>query len=331
MLSSSETQERLSAIASLQLTRNEPLARHTRFGLGGPARLFADTAEEGAFLEALGVAQASSLPWLVIGLGTNLIVSDEGYPGVVIRFRGAGISRQGQTVSVQAGAVLQDLINYTIGHGLEGLEVMTGIPGNVGAAIYGNAGAYGASMSDRVARVRYFDGEAVRTASREECGFRYRDSLFKQERLAGRPLLIVSAELEFRAGDAEAMRAKADPILAARNAKFPPEMKCAGSIFKNLIVAELPAQARERVPQEIVKGGKVPAAWFLEQAGAKGLSQGGIRVTEYHANTLYNAGDGTAADFCALVRTLKERVHKQFGLQLEEEVQYIGFEPCDLP
>lgn len=331
MLSIEEAQERLSAVQYLQITRNEPLALHTRFGLGGPAALFADTAAEGAFVEGLRIAQSSGLPWLVIGGGTNLIVSDRGYGGLVLRYRGARIAQHRNTVEVQAGAALQDLVDFTIEQWLQGIESMTGIPGATGAAIYGNAGAYGSSISDRVTRVRYFDGDAVREIDHAGCGFRYRDSVFKRRRLEGQAWLILSAELEFPPGDGRAMREKADAILATRNAKYPPDMKCAGSIFKNLIAAELPEAARAAMPESIVKGGKAPAAWFLEQAGAKGMARGGVRVTDYHSNTLYNAGGGTAAEFCALVRTLKGRVREMFGLALEEEVQYIGFDPSELP
>ena len=330
-LQANEAQRRLEAVSSLQVTRNEPLSQHTRFGFGGPASLFADTRCEDAFLEALRIAGSSGLPWLVIGRGTNLIVSDRGFDGLVLRYSGSRISQQGNRIFVQAGAALQELVDCSILHGLQGLESMTGIPGNTGAAIYGNAGAYGASISDRVALVRYFDGEVVRETDHAGCGFRYRDSVFKRRRLEGQAWLILSAELEFPPGDAGAMREKADSILATRNRKYPPEMKCAGSIFKNLILAELPPQAQTVVPPAIVKGGKAPSAWFLEQAGAKGLEQGGVRVTEYHSNTLYNAGGGTAAEFCALVRELKQRVRAMFGIVLEEEVQYIGFDSSELP
>lgn len=331
MHSIDEAQRRLQAVSLLQVTRNEPLSQHTRFGLGGPAALFADTSQEGAFLEALRIAGSSGLPWLVIGCGTNLIVSDRGFDGLVLHYRGDRIAQQGNAVLVQAGAALQQLVDFTIERGLQGIESMTGIPGSTGAAIYGNAGAYGASISDRIARVRYFDGAAVLETDQAGCGFRYRDSVFKRQRMMGRAWLILSAEFEFPAGDAAAMREKADSILAVRNRKYPPEMKCAGSIFKNLMLADLPAQAQAAVPPEVVKGGKVPAAWFLEQAGAKGMTQGGVRVTEYHSNTLFNAGGGTAVEFCALARELKRRVRALFGIVLEEEVQYIGFNPDELP
>lgn len=320
-----EAQQRLARIPLLQVTLNEPLWRHTRFGLGGPAALFATTADEQAFVEAVRAARESGLPWVVIGMGTNLIVADEGFPGIVLRYDGARIEIRGQRAAAQAGAPLQALVDATIEAGLQGYEPMTGIPGNVGAAIYGNAGAYGATIADRLERVRFFDGVQVRETDRAGCGFRYRESEFKRRRLAGQPWLVLEATFSFPRGNAAEMRKKAEEILAIRNRKYPPEMKCAGSIFKNLLWGALPERARGVVPPEIVKGGKVPAAWFLDLAGAKGMAQGGIRVSEDHANTLYNAGGGTAAEFCALVAELKRRVRERFGIALEEEVQYLGF------
>jgi len=320
-----EAQERLLKIPLLQVTLNEPLWRHTRFGLGGAAAVFACTQDEGAFVEAVRRAQESGAAWVVIGMGTNLIVSDAGFPGIVLRYDGARIHIEGQRVRAEAGAALQALVDATIDAGLQGYETMTGIPGNVGAAIYGNAGAYGASISDRLVRVRYFDGSAVRETDRAGCGFRYRESEFKRRRLSGEPWLILSAEFAFPEGNAKEMRKKADDILAIRNRKYPPDLKCAGSIFKNLLWEHLPDEAKAAVPREVIKGGKVPSAWFLERVGAKGLGRGGIRVSDEHANTLYNAGGGTAAEFCELVAELKRRVRERFGIELEEEVQYIGF------
>lgn len=328
MLSLQEAQRRLESVPSLQISRNEPLARHTRFGLGGPASLFVDSEDESAFLDALRLAIASGLPHLVIGLGTNLVVADSGYPGIVLRYRGGAIQADDMLVTVQAGAALQTLVDFTTARGLRGIESMTGIPGNVGAAIYGNAGAYGSSISDVVEHVRYFDGAGVLETDKPGCEFRYRGSIFKQRRLAGQPSLVLSARLRFQPGDAASLQQKASGILDVRNRKFPPEMKCAGSIFKNLILAELPAAARDQVPPDVVKGGKVPSAWFLDQVGARGLSDGGIRVADYHANTIYNAGGGTASQVRALVAELKQRVFARYAIPLEEEVQYIGF---DLP
>ena len=326
MLSIDETLARLSTVPHLQISRNESLSRHTRFELGGPALLFVDTDVEDSFVSALRIVEKGELPWLVIGLGTNLIVSDAGFAGVVLRYRGAAMSADGLKARVQAGAVLQDLVDFTASRGMRGLESMTGIPGNVGAAIYGNAGAYGSSMSDVVAAVRYYTGGQVHETDARGCEFRYRGSVFKQRRLAGEAWLILSAELQFSEGDAAALVAKAGEILAVRNEKYPPTMKCAGSIFKNLHEAELPPTVRAQVPDKVVREGKIPAAWFLEQVGAKDSWEGRIHIAPYHANLIYNAGGATAKELCRMIARLKSAVHARFGIFLEEEVQYVGFE-----
>jgi UDP-N-acetylmuramate dehydrogenase len=219
-----------------------------------------------------------------------------------------------------AGAVLQDLVDFSIAHGLKGLETLSGIPGSVGAAIYGNAGAYGHSISERVVSVRFYDGAQVRVFGNEECKFHYRESVFKRHK----EWIIFSTELRLDAADGPALRQAADEILKIRNEKFPVTMKCAGSIFKNLLLAELPEAAAAEVPASAVREGKVPAAWFLERVGAKGMVRGDIHVAAYHANLIYNAGAGTAADLCALIAELKARVRERFGFELEEEVQYVG-------
>src|SRR5579862_3732646 len=125
-------------------------------------------------------------------------------------------------------------------------------------------------------------------------------------------------------GDAAILRETADKILNTRNKKYPPAMKCAGSIFKNFLLAELPARVAGEIPEKAIIEGKVPSAWFLEQVGAKGMRMGDIHVADYHANLIYNAGSGTASDLVAIISELKQRVDRQWGIPLEEEVQYVG-------
>jgi UDP-N-acetylmuramate dehydrogenase len=221
---------------------------------------------------------------------------------------------------------LQDLVDATIASGLRGLETMTGIPGWVGGAIYGNAGAYGHSIDERVVSVRFFDGshihetQQIREIDNFACEFRYRESIFKRKK----DWVILSATLRLDPANADDLRAASESILKIRNAKYPPTMRCAGSIFKNLMLADLPESARARVPKEVVREGKVPSAYFLEQSGAKGMSRGAIRVADYHANLIYNEGGGTARELLDLIAELKRRVRDQFGIELEEEVQYVG-------
>jgi UDP-N-acetylmuramate dehydrogenase len=306
---------RLSAIPNVQLFVNAPLARYTRFEIGGPARMLANVSAVEALAETLQLAKTNGTPKAVIGGGTNLIADDEGFPGVVVRYVAKNIEIEGTRVRVEAGAVLQDLVDRTIDAGLRGLETMTGIPGWVGGAIYGNAGAYGHSIQECVESVRFFDGSETRELGANELKFTYRTSIFK----SNKDWVVLDAVLKLNPAGAAELRSTAEGILKFRNEKYPPTMKCAGSIFKNLLVAELPAGVT--VPEKLVREGKVPSAYFLEAAGAKGLAIGGLRVADYHANLIYNEGGGTARDLWHLIETLKAGVFERFGVQLEEEVQ----------
>jgi UDP-N-acetylmuramate dehydrogenase len=315
------TLARLTEIPNLTVLQDALLAAYTRFAIGGPADIYAETESVESFIEALSVARASGLDYMVMGGGTNLIVSDQGFRGIMLRFVARRILAAGERVHCDAGAVLQDLVDFTVDRGLKGLETLAGIPGSTGAAVYGNAGAYGHSISERIRQIRFFDGAQVRVFDNAECEFHYRESIFKRHK----EWIIFSTELCLDQGDALALRKTADDILKVRNEKFPVTMKCAGSIFKNLLLAELPMATAAQVPEKVIREGKVPAAYFLEQAGAKGMSRGDIHVADYHANLIYNAGQGTAADLCALIQELKARVRGRFGIELEEEVQYVGF------
>ena len=312
----------LNEIPELECSENVPLSRLTRFAIGGPARILADASAEAALIAALEVVHGS--PHALIGGGSNLVADDRGFPGVVLRYTAKQIEIDGSVVRVAAGAVLQDLVNATIAAGLEGLHTMTGIPGWVGGAVYGNAGAYGHSIHEFVESVRFFDGSRIREIGNAACEFRYRESIFKRHRLMHEDWIVLEATLRLPAGDAAALRAKADDILKIRNEKYPPTMHCAGSIFKNLILAELPESVRAQVPERVIREGKVPSAYFLELAGAKGMVLGGVKVADYHANLIYNSGGGTAQQVRELIETLKRRVQDRCGLMLEEEVQYLG-------
>jgi UDP-N-acetylmuramate dehydrogenase len=313
--------ERLAEIPSVTVLERPPLSRYTRFGLGGEARLLAETSSPHAFMQLMEAARASGLEMAVMGGGTNLVAADAGFNGIVIRYTAHTVRAEGARLIADAGALLQDVVDFTIDRGLRGVDTFTGIPGWLGAAVYGNAGAYGHSIAERVRLVHYYDGEKICTMDNAGCRFRYRESVFKKRK----DWVILSAELELDDADPVALRRSADEILRIRNEKYPPSMRCAGSIFKNLILAELPAAVRGQVPARVVREGKVPSAYFLEEAGAKGVALGGIRVATYHANLIYNEGGGTAAELCQVIGDLKTRVRERFGIELEEEVQYLGF------
>ncbi len=322
MRSYEETKQRLTQISDLSIVEGAALSRYTRFGIGGPADLYVEASSELGFIAALAEVRERALPYVVIGGGTNLIVSDTGFPGVVLRYRGREIRGQGTCLDACAGADLQELVDYSTAHGLKGIETMTGIPGSVGGAVYGNAGAYGHSIMERVHSVRFFDGSEIRVFDNAQCEFRYRESVFKRRK----DWVIFSTELHMDLAPPADLQRVADDILRIRNEKYPPTMKCAGSIFKNLILDELPETVRQRAPSRVIREGKVPSAYFLEEVGAKGMKNGDIHVAEYHANLIYNAGQGTARELREVIDCLKRRVFQRFGLQLEEEVQYVGFE-----
>ena len=305
----------------MQLRHQAPLCDETRFGVGGPARLLVDASTDRSFWQAYRLVLASGEPHLVLGGGTNLIVSGAGYDGIILRYRGCAIHRDGLHVTAGSGLDLDQLVMHTVDAGLAGLESMRRIPGWVGAAVYGNAGAYGQQINDTLTAVRAFDGRRIFTLSRAECGFVYRASRFKQQK----NWVVLSATFSLRPGDRAALADRAEQIRSTRDAKFPPSMKCAGSIFKNLHLAQLPPAVQARVPEKVVQYGKVPAAWFLEQVGAKGRRDGGIRVADYHANLIYNEGSGTSEELIRMIDTLKADVQREFDLALEEEVQYVGF------
>ena len=320
MPTTEETQLRLAEIPNLTVSRHAPLSGYTRFGIGGPADLFAETADEQAFIAAVHAARESGTALCVIGGGTNLIVSDAGFRGLVLRYSEASLGNAGTRIVAGSGAVLQDLVDFANARGLKGLETLAGIPGWVGAAVYGNAGAYGHSISERVARVRFFDGEGLRELDNAACEFSYRESIFKRRK----KWIIFRVELQMEAAPAVELEKISADILKVRNEKFPPTMKCAGSIFKNFLARELPPDVAALVPAAVVREGKIPAAWFLEQVGARGMEVGGIHVAAYHANLIYNADGGTARELGQVIGELKRRVRERFGIEVEEEVQYVG-------
>jgi UDP-N-acetylmuramate dehydrogenase len=315
----------LSRLSGVTLRRDVPLSQYTRFGIGGPADFYLETSNPIRFRQALTIVRASGASFVVMGDGTNLIVSDEGFRGFCLRLTSKRIIGNDHQIEVDCGVTLQTLVDYTVRNGWKGLETMTGIPGSTGAAIYGNAGAYGHSIQERIRTVRFLDNEAsgdpIRMFSNADCEFHYRESIFKRNK----QWIILSATLDMEKGDAIELKATADRILTTRNRKYPPTMRCAGSIFKNFLLADLPPQVAAQVPASAIIEGKVPSAWFLEQVGAKGMKQGGIEVADYHANLIYNAGGGTAQELLQIVNELKNRVRDRWGIEVEEEVQYVGF------
>lgn len=307
----------------MQFQDNYLLSKITTLGIGGPTKKFVAVKTPEELLEALNYAKENNLNHLIIGGGSNLLVADEGFNGFVIKNEVTGLERNATTITVKSGALLQDLVNYVVDHGLSGLEKLAGIPGTVGGAVYGNAGAYGQSISDHITTAAILsETKDLQTLSKNECNFNYRDSIFKKTHD-----IILEITFKLKPADPEALRQEAQETLAKRLIKYPAGIKCPGSFFKNMVAETLSKEILAKIPPEKIVYGKLPAGTLLEEVGAKGKSLGSIEIAPYHANLFINKGSGTAKDFYNLAKTYALKVQEKFGIRLEPEVQFINLPP----
>lgn len=293
---------------------NVSLAGYTTLEIGGAARWLLEVSTEEQLLLAWQTGADKDLPVLLLGGGSNVLVDDAGFPGLVILNRAASLimdrlSDGRYLLRCGSGLVLHDLVTKTIGMGMAGLESLAGIPGTVGGAVCGNAGAYGKNIGSRVrqALVSAAPGRKPVWVSRAGMDFTYRSSKVKTD--GG---LIVAVEIVLEPGNAVKLATRAQEIMEYRWAKLP-RSHSAGSYFKNL-------------PPENPGENRRGAGLFLDRAGAKGLRIGDAAVYEKHANIIINLGQATSRDVIALAAKMKSLVADRFGIVLEEEVRYIGSE-----
>jgi UDP-N-acetylmuramate dehydrogenase len=302
------------------LLRNVPLAPLTTLGIGGPAAWYLEIDSTERLAAAVAWAEHRDLPVLFLGEGSNLLVSDEGYPGLVIRNRIRGIDRQGEEIRVGGGENLGDLLRRLNRLGLAGLERMYGIPGSVAGALVGNAGAYGQEIGERVVSATVWSLDSgTRHLPAEDLDLRYRHSRLKEER----KWLVLDCRLRLDRSD-EPLQEISDEILARRLEKYPVGLRCPGSFFKNVVAGDLREEARALIPPEFVTFGKIAAGRLLEAVGANGSNRGGARIADYHGNLLINDGGATADDVLALASEYAERVWKQFRVRLQPEIRIVG-------
>ncbi len=309
----------------MQFQDNYPLKNITTLGIGGPAKKFVAVKTKEDLIEAIQYAKDQKLSFLLVGGGSNLLVADEGIDALIIQNKITDISHLGGvTIQVASGTLLQKLVDFTIQNGLAGLQNLAGIPGTVGGAVYGNAGAYGQTISDHLTTISALntDNTIIEQFKNSDCNFNYRDSIFKKNKF---PILEVIFRLE--PGDTNTLRQEAEDVLSKRLVKYPPGIKCPGSFFKNLVAAQIPQDVLKNIPPEKIVYGKLPAGALLEEVGAKGQSIDGIEIASYHANLFINQGTGTAKAFYDLAKTYAEAVKEKFGITLEPEVQLINLPP----
>ncbi len=303
-----------------ELKRDELMARHTTLKVGGPARWFWQASDVEALARVLDLCTQSAVPYLFIGHGSNLLMSDAGYDGLVIQNRCKGCT-VGDTTEAESGVSFGSLFLQTARAGYTGLEWAIGIPGTVGGALVSNAGAYRGNIGPLVSSVRVFSNGQNQTVGPEWMEFSYRDSRLRRGGLDAAVVLSCTLALTER-GDPDAILAQAKEYQAQRRAKQP-YAPSAGSFFKNVQSRAL-AESLETLPAGMKAAGVVPAGFLSEACGLKGLRVGGAEVSEKHANFLVNAGGATASDLRTLASKVKSIVLERFGVMLEEEVLYVG-------
>jgi UDP-N-acetylmuramate dehydrogenase len=316
----------LAGLLGTQLLRDEPMSRHTTLRVGGPASWYwpASTVDELALV--LSVCWNADIPYLLIGHGSNLLMSDRGYDGLIIQNRCKKTmfppGGSNQTIYSECGVSLGSLFSQAARSGYSGLEWGVGIPGTVGGALVSNAGAYRGNIGPLVRSVRIVESGADQTVGPDWMEFSYRDSKLRRSGIG--KTVVLSCELELvYSGDPDAIFSRAKEYQRLRQEKQPFHPS-AGSFFKNVLDRDL-AQSLPDLPKALKEAGVVPAGYIIEAAGLKGFAFGGAQSSHKHANFLVNTGkDTTAKDFLALATEIKAKVKALFGVTLEEEVLYVG-------
>ena len=285
---------------------DEPMSRHTSFRIGGPAAAFVTVCNEEELSSAMKIITETGAEHMMIGNGSNLLISDEGYPGIMIKLGGdfETVVRDPDDpcrVRVGAAMLMSRTAAFLTENGLSGFEFASGIPGSIGGAVFMNAGAYGGEIKDVVRSVRVMDpdGTGLRTVSGEDMQFSYRHSIAEDE-----GILILFADMELKEDSPEAIAARVAELQFKRNSKQPVNYPSAGSTFKRPV------------------GGF--AAALIEQSGLKGFSVGGAQVSEKHSGFVINTGGASCGDVLAVMRHVRETVMADSGILLEPEVRLIN-------
>ncbi|MFM1951481.1 MAG: hypothetical protein RJA33_275 [Actinomycetota bacterium] len=329
---------------------------YTSLRVGGPAKSFVEVSTEPEIIAA--IEAAGDTPILIIGGGSNLLISDSGFEGTVIHIANNQAESEidacsGATLTIGAGENWDDFVATTIARGFAGLETLSGIPGTVGAAPIQNIGAYGHEVSEFITRVRTYDREAkaIKTFTNSECEFEYRNSIFK--RMPGR-YIVLSVQFQIRSGEIStpityaelatklgiavgekaavvATRAAVLELRAAKGMLLNEDDKdswSAGSFFTNPIISqEVAATLPQEAPRWPLEDGRVKtsAAWLIQNSGIeKGQAHGGARISSKHVLALTNAGDATAEELVQLAREVRIAVEAKFSITLEPEVNLVG-------
>lgn len=308
-----------------RLKENEPLANHTNYKIGGPARWMVEVKTPEELVGLLALLAKEQVPYYVLGGGSNVLADDAGFSGVVIRLGNREYAIEGTRVTAGAGVMTGLLARETADAGLEGFEWAISLPGTIGGALRGNAGCFGGEMKDNVVSVRVIrDGNLIELAN-ADLTFGYRDSAVKHN-----TDVVWDVTFELKKGDTAALKAKLATTLAKRKATQPTSSPSAGCVFKNYQIQNDEELKRIKqdadIPPEMLASRILSAGWLIEQMDLKGKQIGNAKISEEHGNFILNLeGKATASDVMQLVSIAKMQARERFGIQLQEEIEYLGF------
>ncbi|MFA6304689.1 MAG: UDP-N-acetylmuramate dehydrogenase [Patescibacteria group bacterium] len=317
--------QQLNNFASV-VRENEPLKNHTTFQIGGPAKIYLEINDPDNLAEAIKLLKQEGITYMLLGGGSNMLVSDAGFDGAVIKVKPRDIIINDTQVKVDSGYNLAGLIMKTLAAGLTGLEFEAGVPGSVGGAVKGNAGTYGEAMDKVVLTVDYLDDDlTIKTINNAECCFAYRHSIFKEHD----SWLILSTNIALSNGDSAKSKELIDQRIKYRMDSQPYGQPSAGCAFKNIIYTpeieqKLVAMGWEFSPK-FKEYKKIPTSWVIENLGLKGKEIGNAKISEKHANYIVNQGGAKADEVVQLISLIKQQTRDTAGIQLQEEIRYVGF------
>jgi UDP-N-acetylmuramate dehydrogenase len=309
-----------------KIKQNIPLAPFTTFKIGGEAKYFIEVRTKEDLLEAISWARENGEECFFLGGGSNILINDNGVDGLVIRFVNKETEMKGDRMVCGAGAEFSKAVNLAVANSLSGLEWAAGIPGSIGGAVRGNAGAFGSNIGTGVENVLVFNikKEKFEMFSNKDCRFDYRYSIFK----TNTDLIIWEVIFKLSKGESGLIISKVNENLGCRERRLP-KLPSAGSVFKNFDINDLRKMSGElalRAENEgAVKGGFVPAGWIIEQMGVKGKTIGGAKVSLEHGNFIVNTSKARAEDVIMLISYIKQQIRDHYGVQMQEEIQYFGF------
>jgi UDP-N-acetylmuramate dehydrogenase len=312
-----------------KVKENEILAPHTTFKIGGPAKYFFEAKNNQDLIKALQTADALKLKYFVLGGGSNILISDQGIDGLVIKQSNKDFKVKGAKVYVDSGALVIDVLEVTLRAGLIGWSWAAGLPGTVGGAIFGNAGAYGQGMSNITETVKLYHQGKVLNFTNEEMKFSYRHSIAKEINC-----VIISAILKLEKGDTKKDLAEVKNYMDHRVKTQPLDCPNVGCIFKNIDLTKIQVD-KERIKKKLdiseeewqraTKFNKLPVSFIIEKMDLKGKTMGGAQVSTKHGAFIINAGQARAEQVIMLMSDLKMRVRNELGIFLEEEIELVGF------